>query len=251
MRGKVDIFMMTKNSAGKPMFENCLRSIRDSDIPINRFIVIDGFSTDETCRTITRFFPEALIVKLEGNLSHARTKAVEMAETEWLAFIDSDVTIPDNWYSEMCKYKAYGDGLESWNWNWGKDKVYRSRKGWFDASYRVQGERALTIADLIRTKYIKGLKIPEELFELEDDYIRQYIMKRGGIWIKTGVKVDHYPHDWGVPPFKHGYLMGKYMHMSMTEYLIKALGNIYLERKPKLYYWKMLAGVAWGRLDAK
>jgi glycosyltransferase involved in cell wall biosynthesis len=242
---------MTKNS-NKPIFRDCLLSIKKSDIPINNLIVIDGGSTDGTIALLHEIFEDSLIIHFDsGNLASSRTKAIELVETEWFAFIDSDVIIPKNWYSEICKYKPYGTGLESWNWNWTGDITFgfkTKRNILYAPSPRHQEDRARTIADLIETKYVKGINIPKDLFILEDDYLRYYMKKKGGTWIKTGVKVDHYPREWNVKPFTDGYLRGKYDFCSHRSMVIKAFGNLIFRKKKSRYYFERWFGYLWGLL---
>lgn len=238
--GSIDVCMMTKNS-NKPVFKQCLESIKRSDIPINRFIAIDNNSTDGTQKAIKKIFPKAIIVNLGGNLAYAREKAIEMVETEWFAFIDSDAVLPDNWYSEISKYKASGEGLESWDWSYVDNKLTKSP--------RDDHARAMTIADLIKTKYVKGIKIPKELFFLEDEYVRRYLERMGGHWVKTGVRVFHYSENWHIPPFKKGYFLGRYKIYSNKNMLIKAFGNIMLRNESMGHYWRMYFGYLWGRLN--
>lgn len=251
MTEKIDVCMMTKNEPTE-IFRKCLMSIKRSDIPINCFIVVDGGSPKETIDLIYRVFEDAFVIYDEGNLASSRTKAIAEVETEWFAFIDSDVVVPPDWYSQISRYKKFGDGLESWNWNWGKGDFNKMKtlRGECNPSSRDHRDRARTIADLIRTRLVKEIQIPEDLFMLEDEYIRRYMEKKGGIWLKTGVRIDHYPHDWGVPPFRDGYLRGRYKFCTQKSLIIKAFGNMIFRKKGMTHYWKMWAGYVWGRLNA-
>ena len=52
---KVDVVLITKNSATHtPVFEKCLRSVY-REVPVERLIVVDDFSTDSTLKILEKF----------------------------------------------------------------------------------------------------------------------------------------------------------------------------------------------------
>jgi len=248
---KIDVVIPTKNSV-KPCWKKCLDSIYNSDIPLNRVIIIDSCSTDKTLE-IAKKYPKVKIIEEAGNLAEAREFGISLVKTKWFAFIDSDVIIPNNWFSEIWKYSKYGNALESWNWNWTnvhKFEMKKTKNGiTFMTSYRNQSDRARTIATLIETKFVKGIKIPRELIVLEDEYIRKFLEKRHGVWIKTGVKIDHYPNEWNLNNIYLGYLYGKFKLCSFSTILFKALGNMIIKNEPYSYYWKIIIGFIKGRVS--
>ena len=250
---KIDVIIPTKNSV-KPCWKKCLDSIYNSNIPLNRLIIIDGNSTDKTLKIVKKC-PKIKILEGVGNLAEARELGISLVKTKWFAFIDSDVILPNNWFSEIWKYRKYGNALESWNWNWNNIRKFQKKKTKngisFVTSYRNQSDRARTIATLIETKFVKGIKIPRELIVLEDEYIRKFLEKKHGVWIKTGVKVDHYPNKWNLNSVYLGYLYGKYKLQSFSSILFKALGNMIIKNEPYSCYWKIIIGFIKGRLHEK
>lgn len=85
---RVDVLVRTFNSAAS--LEACLRSARAS-LPVERLLVVDRESTDET-RTIAlrfgaEFYPE------DVGLGRATRLAIEKATSEYVVFLDSDVTV--------------------------------------------------------------------------------------------------------------------------------------------------------------
>ncbi|MEM5822640.1 MAG: glycosyltransferase family 2 protein [Ignisphaera sp.] len=112
MRDKeIDVVMLTKNS-NKPYFKRVLNAIK-RNIPIHHFIVIDGYSNDGTIEVIREFFSDRLIVvKTKACLGLARYIGMRIVDTEWFAFIDSDVEILNGWYENakplMKLDKVYG-----------------------------------------------------------------------------------------------------------------------------------------------
>ena len=94
---EIDVVMLTKNS-NKPYFKRVLDAIK-RNIPIHHFIAVDGYSNDGTIEVIREFFSDRLIVvKTKACLGLARYIGMRIVDTEWFAFIDSDVEILDGWY---------------------------------------------------------------------------------------------------------------------------------------------------------
>jgi Glycosyltransferases involved in cell wall biogenesis len=90
---KVDVIVLTKNS-GKEL-ESCLNSVYEN-IPVNRIIAVDGYSTDDTLEILHKFdekYHNIVLIQDEGTRGRARQIGIEEAETEWLMFVDSDVIL--------------------------------------------------------------------------------------------------------------------------------------------------------------
>ncbi len=85
------ICVCTYNSAGT--LEGCLSSVRRS-APEGRLLVVDHGSTDST-REIAKRYGALLIIEHRG-LGYARQLCFDSTNTEYVAFVDSDVEIRDN-----------------------------------------------------------------------------------------------------------------------------------------------------------
>jgi glycosyltransferase involved in cell wall biosynthesis len=97
---RVDVVVLTKNSA--TTIEHVLNGILNA-IPVNKLIVVDGESKDETLNISRRF--GAKIVKGNWNLAFARYQGVLEVETEWFCFVDSDIYIFPSWYRQIIRWK--------------------------------------------------------------------------------------------------------------------------------------------------
>ncbi|MGI0067452.1 MAG: glycosyltransferase family 2 protein [Thermoplasmata archaeon] len=84
----VDVLVRTFNSART--LEAALASARRY-LPVHRLIVIDRASTDGTPEIVRRYGGELYVD--EQGIGRATTRAVELAETRLVLFLDSDVTI--------------------------------------------------------------------------------------------------------------------------------------------------------------
>jgi glycosyltransferase involved in cell wall biosynthesis len=98
--GPIDVIICTKNSGKtlKPVLERVFQNI-----PVSYLIIIDGGSTDDTLRIADKYTDK---IYFDGGkpLGFARALGLELAETEIVAFIDSDVSIPSNWYKKLIGY---------------------------------------------------------------------------------------------------------------------------------------------------
>lgn len=106
----VDVLLFTLDS--ERYLEKCLDSIY-REIPVNKIIVMDGGSKDRTL-DILKGYPRMEIhvrpdIRTTGKgLEFVLSRAI----TEWIAFIDSDMELPEGWYDEMSKYKNKYDYFE-------------------------------------------------------------------------------------------------------------------------------------------
>jgi glycosyltransferase involved in cell wall biosynthesis len=90
--GAIDVVMLTKNS-NKPWFRRVLAAIK-REIPVHHFIVVDGYSTDGTVDVVRENFGNKVkVIETKASLGCARYLGMRAVDTEWFAFIDSDVEI--------------------------------------------------------------------------------------------------------------------------------------------------------------
>jgi len=92
----IDVIMLTKNS-NKPYFRRVLKAVKEK-IPVHHFIVVDGYSTDGTVEAVKEFFGSRVkVIRTTGTLGYARLLGLLVSDTEWVAFVDSDVEILDGY----------------------------------------------------------------------------------------------------------------------------------------------------------
>jgi glycosyltransferase involved in cell wall biosynthesis len=115
----IDVFMPTSNS-GKYL-ESCLLHILEAEIPINRFIVVDYYSKDNTKQILENWAYRNNIIldfhlqKGKG-IGSARQQGLNLVTTPIYASIDSDVYIPHAWYSTIRPYLDEPDVLSAQSW---------------------------------------------------------------------------------------------------------------------------------------
>ncbi|MEM1831531.1 MAG: glycosyltransferase family 2 protein [Desulfurococcaceae archaeon] len=195
---EIDVVMLTKNS-NKPYFKRVLNAIK-RNIPIHHFIVIDGYSNDGTIEVIREFFSDRLIVvKTKACLGLARYIGMRIVDTEWFAFIDSDVEILDGWY-ESAKPLMKLDRIYGIQGVWAFDSVDSSNSNISVVRHISQIPREHIIrygfykfagADsghaLLRKNVVKLLdySIISVLEAGEDFYIAQRISEAGFWYVRT------------------------------------------------------------------
>lgn len=194
----IDVVMVVKN--GNTHLNECLTSLY-ANVPVNKLIVVDGGSGDGTLHTVKRF-PRVLIIDdSSGTRATARQKGIEIVETDWFMFLDSDVVLSHHWFTKISRYMA----IPSIGAVQGVDRplhddvrtlnrlisgIWKNEPFWLGLPI-VDG--IFTGDTLIRRDAVAGIKIPPYLHVYEDRYIRRYIEERGYKWvIARDVNCIHY-----------------------------------------------------------
>ncbi len=167
------------NSAAK--LKECIRSVY-MNIPVNKLIVIDGYSTDATKTIIEEFQQQhgnVIFIREKGNRATARQTAIEMVKTDWFMFVDSDVVLSRNWLAKAQKLVTDDVGaiwgIEIWSVLTRKKILALFER----VTLKIFETRGGTHDILIRRKTIEDIKIPHQLHTYEDAYIKSWIGKRG------------------------------------------------------------------------
>lgn len=234
---KVDVVLLTKNSI-KPCLGECVRSIY-ANVPVNRLVVVDGGSEDGTIEFMKRFPKVVVVEDLGGNRATARQKGINMVETEWFVFVDSDVILSDNWFNEA--WKNVNDHVGAIQ---GFDNLIgdKSVSDFADAMAKLRKHLhktpkeypAFTGDVLIKTSIVKDIKIPNFLHYYEDQYTRKFIRNKGFKWVITQnpscyhhSKMDQMIKD----AFPSGFLQYKIGHVTALKSIMASFTII-----PKVIY---------------
>jgi glycosyltransferase involved in cell wall biosynthesis len=175
----VDVVVLTKNS--ERVLEKCLNSIY-KNIPINRLIVVDGYSTDSTLKIVEKFrerYRNVVLLMDNGTRGSARMKGVKEVKTEWFVFVDSDVILCDKWF-EKAKNFVKDDVGGVWGteiWEGIKNPIVL--KLFLITTRKIFNLRGGTHDLLVRRKALEDINIPINLHVFEDAFIKEWIEKRG------------------------------------------------------------------------
>lgn len=91
------------------MWESNLRSIY-REIPVKRLLIGDGGCIDNSIEIVKKY-PRVKIFdhKKYKTLGYCIRKLIEEVETDWFAYLHSDVFLPGGWFDVMRKYKKEYD----------------------------------------------------------------------------------------------------------------------------------------------
>lgn len=96
---EIDVAVATKNNART--LEKCLNSIIDH-LPVHHLVVVDGGSSDATLNIAQRCGSK--IVHEPGLLGRVRLVQAQSCDTEWIAIIDSDIYVFEDWWPKLSPH---------------------------------------------------------------------------------------------------------------------------------------------------
>lgn len=175
----VDVAVLTRNS--EETLTDCLNSVYEN-VPVNRLIIVDGYSTDRTLEIAEKFdkkYRNLLILKDKGTRATARQKAIEAVETNWFMFVDSDVILCKNWFAKAAKLIKSNVGAIWGVEVWSVLKNITVLRLFERITMKIFGKRGGTHDLLVRRDAIENIKIPHHLHIYEDAYIKSWISRRG------------------------------------------------------------------------
>jgi glycosyltransferase involved in cell wall biosynthesis len=175
----VDVVVLTRNS--ERVLEKTLNSIF-KEVPVNRVIIVDGYSTDDTLEIIEKFhkkYGNVILIRDSGTRGSARMKGIREVKTEWFLFVDSDVTLCDNWFR---KIKDFVDDHVGAVWGteiWDGIQNPVVLKLFLMLTRKIFETRGGTHDLLVRYAAVKDIDIPKNLHMFEDAFIKEWIAKKG------------------------------------------------------------------------
>ena len=175
----VDVVVLTKNS--ERMLEDCLSSVYEN-VPVNRLIVVDGCSTDNTLGILSKFqekYHNVIVVEDQGTRGSARLKGIRLVKTDWFVFVDSDVRLCKDWLKRASRHVKDDVGavwgIEVWDGISNKTVLNLFLK----ITRRIFDMRGGTHDLLVLRKAVEDIEIPERLHVFEDAFIKDWIAKKG------------------------------------------------------------------------
>ena len=84
------------------------------EIPVNRLIISDDGCVDDSIE-IASSFPRVTVLNHRNfkSLGFSLRKLIEEVQTEWFAYLHSDVFLPPDWFDNMCASRTNYDWFES------------------------------------------------------------------------------------------------------------------------------------------
>ena len=175
----LDVVVLTKNSEQR--LSECLKAVYEN-VPLNRLIVVDGYSTDRTLDIVRKFQEKhgnVLVIQDRGTRATARQKGIDQLKTEWFMFVDSDAVLCKNWFKKAEKHIDENVGAVWGIEVWSTLKNPKILKLFLWITRKIFDLRGGTHDTLIRTDLVKDIKIPQLLHVFEDAYIKDWITSKG------------------------------------------------------------------------
>jgi glycosyltransferase involved in cell wall biosynthesis len=176
---RVDVIIITKNS--ERILNECLKAVYDN-VPLNRLIVVDGYSTDRTLEIVGEFqdkYGNVLVTQDRGTRATARQKGINNVETDWFIFVDSDAVLCKDWFKKAEKHLSQNVGAVWGIEVWSTIKNPTILKIFLWITRKIFDLRGGTHDTLIRTDLVRDIKIPKGLHVFEDAYIKDWIEQKG------------------------------------------------------------------------
>lgn len=193
---RADVVVLTKNSM-EPSLSETIASIH-ANIPVNRLIVVDGGSKDGTREFLTRQKDIVLLDDPDGNRATARQKGIEEVQTDYFAFVDSDMILQRGWYVDALALMLPKVGaISTYPRYFGTaERAQRALEMMYGRPTR---RRFDTAAALLRTSAVRGIRIPteDEQVPSEDEFIGRAVQERGYEVLCVGSPVAYHkasPH---------------------------------------------------------
>jgi glycosyltransferase involved in cell wall biosynthesis len=184
-----------------------------------KVVIIDRDSEDSTRQIAERQGAEVLTDTV--SLGSARMKGVRASGSEWVCFVDDDISIPEGFPSNL-KGKADDDVGALQGAVVTVHQPYRSmlideyerRFSGQDTFDLRSGERGLTSATIIRRDLIEDLELAD-MDTWEDWLITQKVIDSGHRWVVTRPYVDHF-HEYEDLAQKGGWNAAGVLNLART-----------------------------------
>ncbi len=167
MAFKIDVVCVTKDNPPEWWYQNL------KVLPVNKLI-------------LERSYP----------LSEARMKGIQKVETEWLLFLDDDVQLCPNWFSEASKFLLPKVGAVS-----GRELIYgmgkkvevelNRRRLREPNHYLKKGNRGTTVNTLLRTDVVRDWRPSLSVSAMEDYLLTQHVLAKGYGWLDVKLPSWH------------------------------------------------------------
>jgi GT2 family glycosyltransferase len=103
MKGLPLVTILVLNYNGRKYLESCLNSLRTTNYPNFRIIVVDNGSIDNSVEFIKKNYPNVGIIRNNENLGYARAinAAMDSVESEYVVFLNNDIIVESNWLRQL------------------------------------------------------------------------------------------------------------------------------------------------------
>ena len=185
---KVSVVISTYNRA--ELLKDALLSLvkQTADKSLYEVIVVNNNSTDNTQEFAENFIREyenfSIVVETQQGLSHARNLGYKEAKADWVAYIDDDEMVMEN-YVERILYVINNYDFDCFGGVYlPRYKYGRSR--WFKNEYETKNQRTLSLIG----------EVPDDFYLVGGNFIvkKSLLEELGGFSPDLGVKGNKYSY---------------------------------------------------------
>jgi glycosyltransferase involved in cell wall biosynthesis len=190
----ISVIICAKNS--EKTIEECLESVKGNN-PLE-IIVVDGMSKDNTVE-IAQKYTEKFYSDQGRGLAYARQLGAEKATGEYIAYVDSDVILPEGCLAKMLEemkergYTAIHAQILSLKnrgyWEWAEDQHFR-------IAFNKEGERQAigTIAAIYERDKVLTYKFDPSFTGAAEDGDLCYRLRRSGFKLGVSSAFAYHQH---------------------------------------------------------
>ena len=95
------VTVLIPNFNGENLLEDCIVSALRQSLPPSEVLVVDDASTDRSPQLASALGARVLALPKNLGFAHAVNSGVLQSDTEWLAIINSDVTLAQDWLAQL------------------------------------------------------------------------------------------------------------------------------------------------------
>lgn len=119
-----------------PKLRRLLKSLAVQDCDICNILIIDASEEIQSLESFASKLPISHIKAIEPNLPLQRWQAIELCDTEFIGFLDDDVTLDFNYLSEITRFLTRSNDMVAGSTGWveGIPKVVSTRRRKFRLS---------------------------------------------------------------------------------------------------------------------
>ena len=163
----LDVLVVTYNSA--ETLNTCLKCIK-REVPVNRILVGDGGSVDGTVKIAREHGAEVYMFTGKNNMiGRIRYRLAELAETDWILYVDSDMYLLPGWWRYMSKFMHPKVGMVMAA-SYGHERLLKRYHAWRNRRFGF-----VTFGNtLVPRHLLLSCKVPENMHVGEDSVYAKF-----------------------------------------------------------------------------